>query len=164
MIYQDLIISFLNSWNFTRRETIEILYSLDDEKLQFKPKGDKWQLLCWEFGCIGRTQIVYTKAIETGFMDFSLFHSTLMPKKTDYQTRESIIKFLKESNLNWINAIKSREKNENYIVNWPDTKVPLIKHIASLSEHERLHHGQFISYFTLAGFELPKGFKSNWAL
>lgn len=79
MKYQSVLSAFINGWNFTRSETLEILNSLDDERLLFKPKGEKWQL-------------------------------------------------------------------------------------ASLSEHERLHHGQFISYFTLAGFELPKAFKSNWAL
>lgn len=164
MIYQNLLTSFINGWNSTRSETIEILLSLTDEQLQFKPKGDKWQPLYWEFGCIGRSQIVYTKAVETGKMDFSLFHSSLIPKKTDYQTRESILQFLKDMDLNWIKAIKNKTKDENFKVIWPDVQMPLIKHISSLVEHERLHHGQFISYFTLAGFELPKGFKSNWAL
>ena len=39
-----------------------------------------------------------------------------------------------------------------------------IFHIALLQEHERLHHGQFIAYFTLAGIALPVSFRADWGL
>lgn len=164
MRYKQLVNSFIDGWNSTRAETLEILDSLDNKKLQFKPKGEKWQKLYWEFGCIGRTQIVYAEAVKTGKMDFSLFHSAHMPKKTDNQTKKSIKKFLEETNKKWVSAIKSKAENEDYKIAWPGFKMPLLNHVASLAEHERLHHGQFISYFTIADFKLPKGFKSNWAL
>lgn len=161
---RDLVSVFTSSWNFTRGETLEILDSLNDAELRFKPQGDKWQTLYWEFGCLGRTQIVYTKAIETGIMDFSLFSSTSLPSQKDNKTKTSIKKFLEKSNSAWLEEIKEREKDESFLISWPGFKMPLVKHIASLAEHERLHHGQFISYFTLAGLELPPKFKSNWNL
>lgn len=98
MNYKDLLLSFIDGWNFTRNETIEILMSLDDKKLQFKPTGNKWQPLYWEFGCLGRTQIIYTEAIKAGKMDFSLFHSPKMPKTTDFQSQKSIKEFLTNAN------------------------------------------------------------------
>lgn len=164
MIYKNLVTNFVRSWNFTRSETIEIMESLDDGKLQFKPQGSGWQSLYWEFGCIGRTQIIYTKAIETGKMDFSLFSSSSLPRKDEFQYRNDIKKFLEETDKNWVEAIRKRRFDEKFSIKWPGFNKPLINHITSLQEHERLHHGQFISYFTLAGFQLPLHFKNNWAL
>lgn len=164
MDYSNLVNSSIQGWKAAREETLEILDSLDDDRLQFKPKGGKWQPLYWEFGCIGRTQIVYTKAIESGKVDFSLFSSPVMPSKTKYQTKNDLINFLEKSDIDWLKAIKLKKDIEDYGIDWGNIKMPLIRHIACLSEHERLHHGQFISYFTIAHFELPEGFMTNWAL
>lgn len=164
MEYKNLVSGFNREWKFTRAETLEILRVLSDEQLQFRPQGEKWQKLFWEFGCLGRTQMVYTKAIETGKMDFSLFSSNDLPKKDQFQTKKEILEFLKKSDEGWVKAILKRREDEDFRVRWPGFSMPLVNHISSLVAHERLHHGQFISYFTLAGFELPKGFKLNWAL
>src|SRR5258708_6964451 len=159
MKYQDLVSSFIATWNFTRAETLEILNSLDNEQLQFKPQGEKWQTLYWQFGCIARTQLVYAKAIETGKIDFSLFESEKLPKKDQYQTKVLIKNFLEEANQTWLEAIQGKSKDEDFKITWPGYNQNLLTHISSLISHERLHHGQLISYFTLAGFELPPGFK-----
>jgi len=164
MIYKNLVNSFVRNWNFTRSETLEILDSLNDKKLEFKPKGEKWQPLYWEFGCLIRSQIIYTEAIGTGKMDFSLFVSKEIPKKDAYQTKSQILKALEESDKKWTNVVRSRRREEDFQVIWPTFKRPFIQHIAKLSEHERIHHGQIISYFTLAGFDLPSKFKTNWNL
>lgn len=151
---------FLKRWNFVRSETIEILNSLDDERLTFKPEGEKWQALYFQFGCIGRTQLVYATAAETGLMDFSLFRSKNLPSKTDNQTKVSLESLLTTSNEKWVEVIHRSTAG----VKWPDGNKSIQLHIAALAEHERLHQGQLISYFTLAGFELPSNFKRNWAL
>lgn len=164
MIYKDLVTNLIRSWNFVRSETLEILDSLDDKKLQFKPSGEKWQPLYHQFGCIGRTQLVYTKAIQEGKMDFSWFSSPDLPKKDQFETKEDIKKFLQQTDRTWTLNIRQKRDKENFKIKWPGVNQPLIVQISSLVAHERIHHGQFISYFTLAGFELPKGFKSNWAL
>ncbi len=164
MVYKNLITSCARSWNFVRSETLNILQSLDDDKLQYKPEGEKWQPLFWEFGCIGSTQLVYADAIKSGQMNFSLFQSDIIPDKNAYKTKKEILSFLEESDHTWIEAIRSRRREEDYFVKWPGFSQPLPVHITSLVSHERLHHGEFISYFTLAGFEMPKEFKMNWAL
>jgi hypothetical protein len=151
---------FINRWQFTRSETIEILQSLTDEQLQFKPEGKKWQSIFHQFGCIARTQLIYAKAAESGQMDFSLFSSPDMPDKDTMQTQDEILKLLSESNNSWLAAVSKNSDG----VQWPDGSKPIEIHIMSLAEHERLHHGQLISYFTLAEFELPPNFKRNWAL
>lgn len=151
---------FITRWHFVRSETLEILGSLDDSQLQFKPDGDKWQALFYQFSCMARTQLVYAIAAETGVMDFAVFGSKDLPSKDDYQTREALTSFLHASDKRWLKSLA----NNHGGVMWPDAQKSLNLHIAALTEHERLHHGQLISYFTLAGFELPKGFKRNWAL
>ena len=163
-MYKNLVTSFIRQWKFVRKETIEILNSLTDEQLQFLPKGEKWQPLFFQFSCIGRTQLIYTEAVKTGVMDFSLFGSKTLPKKTDYQTKVALVKFLQKTDQEWMKAIRTQRSDEDFVIKWPGFSQPLTTHIASLENHERLHHGQLISYFTLAGFALPQEFKTNWAL
>lgn len=151
---------FIKRWQFTRSETIEILKSSADAQLQYRPEGEKWQPIFHQFGCMARTQLIYAKAAESGEMDFSLFGSPDMPGKDTKQTQAEILTFLNESNDAWLEALAKNAGG----VKWPDGTKPLEIHIASLAEHERLHHGQLIAYFTLAGFSLPQGFKRNWAL
>ena len=65
----------INAWIFTRTETKELLAALDDEQLSFKPEGDKWQPMYYQFACMIRTQHIYTKALNTGIMDFAYFNN-----------------------------------------------------------------------------------------
>lgn len=156
----DVMDDFIQRWQFTRSETIEILQSLTDEQLQFKPEGEQWQPIFHQFGCMARTQLIYAQATESGAMDFSLFRSAEMPDKDTRQSKVDLLAFLHESNEAWLTALS---KNKG-TVQWPGGNKPVAIHIMSLAEHERLHHGQLISYFTLAGFSLPPDFKRNWAL
>lgn len=164
MIYKNLVTNFVRQWNYTRDETLELLDCLTDDQLQWKPEGEKWQPFYFQFGCIGRTQIVYTKAIETGSMDFTYFRSPDLPKKDTFQTKDTLREFLKKTDTDWTNAIRTKRRDEEYSVSWPGFTQPLTVHITSLSNHERLHHGQLVSYFTLANIDLPQNFKQNWAL
>src|SRR5258708_40012248 len=108
--------------------------------------------------------MVYTKAITEGKMDFAWFLAKELPGKLDFTTKKQLFKFLKEADNKWIEAIRNKRQNENFVVKWPGFKRNLPNHIDALIAHERLHHGQLISYFTLANFELPKNFKTSWAL
>ncbi|MCA9347762.1 DinB family protein [Candidatus Saccharibacteria bacterium] len=151
---------FLSRWNFVRSETVELLKALTDEDLFFQPKGTAWQPMYYQFGCIARTQVVYTRALKTGVMDFSLFSSSEFPNKNDNKSVNEILALLKQANNEWIEAIGVNSDG----VLWPGGKKSKEIHIMSLGEHERIHHGQLISYFTIADLALPPNFKSNWAL
>lgn len=153
---------FIDGWSFTRSETLEILSSLNDAQLQFKPDADKWQPLYYQFGCIMRTQLVYTEAIRQQKMDFAFFGATTLPKKITNQSKDEIMQALTSANEAWLSAIAATPADT--AIAWPDHSRSIARHIASLAEHERMHHGQLISYFTMADFDLPAGFKSNWAL
>lgn len=150
----------ISRWQFVRSETIELLQALSDEQLQFKPEGETWQPLFYQFGCMARTQLIYAEAVDTGRMDFSLFSSTELPAKDLRQTKSELLAFLHESNDAWLAALAQNQNG----VDWPEGHKPADVHVMALAEHERLHQGQLISYFTVAGYDLPAGFKQNWAL
>lgn len=165
MVFKNFVTSFVRQWNFVRSETVDILDSLTDQQLLFQPTGtDKWQPLYYQFTCIARTQIVYAKAIKEGKMDFNWFESDEFPDKHQFKTKMELKLLLDKTDKMWSSAIVEQRRNEEFKIDWPGFKQSLPNHIVSLISHERIHHGELISYLTLAGFELPKNFKQNWAL
>ena len=108
--------------------------------------------------------MVYAKAIREGKMDYSWFEREDLPRKEDYKTKQLLIDLLVQSDKEWTEAVRNKRRDEDFEIAWPGFKQSLINHITSLVSHERIHHGQLISYFTIAGFQIPQGFKNNWAL
>ncbi|HSX30688.1 MAG TPA: DinB family protein [Candidatus Saccharimonadales bacterium] len=149
----------IDAWIFARSETRELLKTLDDQQLLFTPQGDKWQPLYYQFACMVRTQLVYAKALQMGVMDNSYFDNPSFHDKHDLKTRMALETALDAAVPIWKDAIATGNS-----VNWYGKQVSTAGHIYHLISHERLHHGQLISYFTLAGYELPQAFKQNWAL
>lgn len=147
-------------WAFARSETMELLDRLDDARLAFRPKGDKWQSLAYQFACIGRTQLVYAKALKTGVMDFAYFADASLPDKQKQKTDADVHALLARANETWLKAVEHGEDS----VQWPSGEISKEAHIYRLIAHERLHHGIMIAYFTMANFTLPSRFKQNWAL
>jgi len=154
--------SMLSQWRFCRSETLEILNSLDDDQLKFCPEGDKWKPLFKQFVCMVSTQITYARSIEEGRIDFGWFRDETA-KLENISTKEDLLKALEKVDKRWVKVIKSIE-DEDYQIKWPGFSLNLFNTITTLISHERLHDGQIISYFTMAGFDLPEKFKENWAL
>ncbi|HSX17572.1 MAG TPA: DinB family protein [Patescibacteria group bacterium] len=150
----------VGDWKFARSETMELLDALSDEDLAFVPEGEKWQPLYYQFACMARTQLVYAQALKTGSMDFAAFGDPSLPSKFEQNTGEALRKLFAKSSAAWADAIADSAPN----VQWPGHRASVSGHIYRLISHERLHHGQLISYFTLAGIDLPPKFKANWAL
>ena len=150
----------IRDWQFVRSETLEILNMLDDDKLAFCPSGDRWQPVSYQFACIARTQMVYAGALQSGTMDFAAFGDPSLPRKQDLRTKAELQKVLADAEALWQTAIKSGALT----VAWPGVSRSAASHVYRLASHERIHHGQLISYFTLAGWDLPEQFKRNWAL
>lgn len=147
-------------WQFTRSETLELFNTLNDEALAFKPDGQRWQPVAYQFACIGRTQLVYAKALLEGKMDFAYFGDPMLPSKQAMHTHDDLQKLLTDAEVAWQEALKSGKKE----VKWPGSTKSVVGHTGRLIAHERIHHGQLIGYFTLAGWDLPPNFKQNWAL
>lgn len=172
MQFKNFVTGFVRQWNFTRSETLEILESLTDEQLNFKPKEmpttllkeREWQTLGYQFGCILRTQLVYTRAIREVKMDYSWFHDPQLMDKNQFKKVKDLQLALEKANQDWLEAIRTKRRDEEFKISWPGFKTFIPNHITALIAHERIHHGQLITYLTLAGIEFPKNFKANWAL
>lgn len=149
----------MRMWDFVRSETYEVLASLTDDQLQFSPEGEAWQSLYYQFGCIARTQFIFAKGLETGKIEPTYFSDMSFPGKYSAQMRHTLEELLHAADVSWKTAFGKHDS-----VHWPEGAVSRDGHIYRLIAHERLHHGQIISYFTLAGLELPQRFKDNWAL
>jgi hypothetical protein len=154
--------SFIDRWQFTRNETLEILENLTGEQMQFRPEGEHWQPLSYQFACCARTQLIYAKAVREGKMNFGWFGSQEFPSKVTFTTKGELRSLLDEADQAWLDALKNAAADA--MVVWPDFSAPLVLHISNLLEHERMHLGQLISYHTMAQYELPPNFKRNWAL
>lgn len=161
--HQQIIKSLLDGWKFTRRQTSELLESLADKDLNFTPKGSpKFKDLQSQFACLGATQLAYTRMLEEKktFISkyFEPFKKELIKLRKKSELRKKLEKIDKEFQKT---ILKSKDGD---CFDWGDVKTPVWRIITLLQEHERLHHGQLISYFTLAGFKFPAGFKQTWDL
>lgn len=152
----------LKEWALVRAETNELLDSLPSKKITYRPDGEKWQTLAYQFACIGRTQLVYARALQKGVLEFADFNETSLPDKQAIKTKAQLQELLAWSDSEWLSAVE----NGMISVKWPGKGSALSRaaHIYRLISHERLHQGQMISYFTLGGFELPHYFKQHWTL
>lgn len=112
--YKDLVTRALSLWNFSRNETLEILESLDDEKLLFTPKGEKWQPLYFQFNCVGMTQLVYTRAIREGKMDYAWFHEGEIKNRLKYKTKKELKDFLNKANSDFIKEVRKRRNDQSF--------------------------------------------------
>lgn len=162
--YKDLVTGFVRSWNYARGESLDLLDSLDNGKLLYKPDGNKWQSIAYQFGCMARTQMVYTRSIKEGRMNYKWFHDPSLMGKNDIITKKELDELLDRCDKEWNEVIREKRREEDFVIAWPGFNMGLLNHISALISHERLHHGQLISYFTLADFELPKRFKEGWSL
>lgn len=149
----------MDAWVFVRTETRELLGTLKDEQLQFTPQGEKWQPLYYQFACMIRTQHIYAKALTTRVMDFAYFADSSFPDKHSLNSKAKLTDAFEAIVPVWKTAITTSDT-----VQWPEGVVSTVGHVYRLIAHERLHHGQLISYFTLAGYELSSNFKQNWTL
>ncbi|HLZ15237.1 MAG TPA: DinB family protein [Candidatus Saccharimonadales bacterium] len=149
----------MREWRLARAETLELLGALSDQDLLFRPVGAKWQPLYYQFACMARSQLVYARALQTGKMDFAYFTDPMLPDKQVQNDQERLKALFTQAERAWLTAVQTGTG-----VQWPEYTLSLPAHIYRLISHERLHHGQLISYFTMAELELPEHFKQNWAL
>lgn len=150
----------LRDWRHARSETLELLGSLSDEDLLFRPEGFGWQPLFYQFACMARTQLVYAKALQSRSMDMQYFSDPALPDKQQQNNHERLKALFQQAEIIWQSATQT-----GVSVHWPDgDTISLPAHIYRLIGHERLHQGQLISYFTMAELSLPPKFKQNWAL
>ena len=158
----SVIKTLLSGWEWTLNHRYELLGSLKDSDLKFTPTGSsKFQDIQYQFACIGSTQLAYTKMLREGRWSNKYFGAFKERLRGVYEVK-ALEKILKEADEKFKNAIMKFSGED--VFDWGDYKAPVYSVVVILQEHERLHHGQLITYFTLAGLEFPKNFKRDWHL
>lgn len=153
----ELAEKWMMSFKWSRNNTLEILQSLTDVDLKLKPVGDKFQDLGFQFACLATTTDTYLRRI-TKHEDKSfgkLYLNGKMLTKSDLNTGQQLHQIL-EDQITQINDLLIDISGE--------VLVEHLRHLINISDHEYLHQGQLVSYFTWLGKALPSRFKKAWAL
>lgn len=145
------------SFKWSRNNTLLILQELSDTDLNLKPEGDKWQNLGFQFACLVTTTDTYFRKI-TKFKDSKygkVYFERKVYTKDDLTSGELLFKIL-ESQVEQLNDLL-KEMDEKALDKH-------LRHLLNITNHEYLHQGQLVSYFTMFGKKLPARFKKSWAL
>lgn len=145
------------SFKWSRNNTLLILQELSDTDLNLKPEGDKWQNLGFQFACLVTTIDTYFRKI-TKFKDSKygkVYFEGKVYTKDDLTSGELLFKIL-ESQVEQLNDLL-KEMDEKALDKH-------LRHLLNITNHEYLHQGQLVSYFTMFGKKLPARFKKSWAL
>lgn len=157
-----IIKALLGGWKYTLCHRYELLGNLNNKDLDFTPRGSKkFKNLQYQFACIGSTQQAYTKMLKEGHFCsryFCIFKPGLIKLREIKKLADKLGEIDKEFKEE---ILKHSDKDE---FEWGNIKTPVWRIITLLQEHERLHHGQLISYFTSANLEFPLEFKKAWHL
>lgn len=150
------------NWLSCHKDTHELLESLTDDELSFKIKETPhYPPLGFHFGCILSTQKAYAKMLQEKKYtnDYYLSFKEILEISNSVA---KLKKLLEEADQALEESIK-RIKDED-IFNWGDSASPLWIPLVTLTEHERMHQGRLIDYFSLAKISLPVNFKEKWYL
>lgn len=149
-----------SGWKFCHENTYELLSALKDKDLKFVPKeSPKFQSLGFQFGCIVSTQQGFAHMLKNKKYVSDYWFTT---KEKSFISVKEAQKALKNADLFLEREINKLKDNDTF--EWKSGKSPVWRVISWLTEHERLHQGQLIAYFTLANLELPPNFKRLWNL
>jgi hypothetical protein len=148
---------WMMSFKWSRNNTLLILQELSDSDLELKPEGERWQNIGFQFSCLVTTTDTYFRKI-TKHKDSKFGKAYIEGKvytKEDLISGELLFKIL-EAQVNQLNDL-IREMDEKDLDKH-------LRHLINITNHEYLHQGQLVSYFTMFGKKLPARFKKSWAL
>lgn len=150
---------FLNSWEYHRPQTIDLLKAASVEDLSFSP-GQGMGSLAKQFRHLANVQHCYIEAVRLGKIDFN--------KKiygNEFDEKERLLNILQDEDHAMINFLKGLSKEDwERTVDWQAEHTPTVEeHMMWLIDHEVMHHGQLIVYWRLLGKTFPASWR-NWGL
>lgn len=145
-----LIQDFKNSWRNCNAASTDFAEKIPLEKWPIKPFDPRFKSFAWEFACIVRTRLCYLKGLKTGKLDFSDQEDILNKEILETYSKKEILELLSQLTNDFIIEIERINSSEGIkLINW-------------ILQHERIHHGKLILYFSQIGLEIPKSFKKTW--
>lgn len=151
-----MINHFKSQWRFVRGLTIDLLESLSEEKLLKTPApslGAWWK----QFRHVGRVQENYIEAIGTKKVKFG-YESGSYKGGASKEKLKEYLQNLDEKLFSMLD-----KTSEDVEIDWFGEQKKLATHLMYLSDHEVLHHGQWVVYQKLMGGVFPQSW-DVWGL
>lgn len=145
-----LIQDFKNAWRNCNAASTDFAEIVPTNLWHSKPFDPRFKSFAWEFACIVRTRLCYLKGLKTGKLDFSDQEDILNKEILETCSKKEILELLSQLTNDFITEIERINSLEGIkLINW-------------ILQHERIHHGKLILYFSQIGLEIPKSFKKTW--
>jgi hypothetical protein len=154
----DLLLkNLIDNWNEVNQTTLDLLNSLPEQYYHSKPFQPRFKSFAWEFSCVFSTRVGYIKGLSEKVLDEKCFQED--DKKLEKLSKKEIIQKIKETNTKIIEIIKDEKiKTIDY---WNKKSTKEIT-ISWLMQHEQLHYGKLILYFSKLNLKIPKLLQEMW--
>ena len=151
----------LSSWRFYRNHTLDFLEILTEEEICHKLPRPGLNTFGKHFLEMAEVQKAYTKALETGKIDFSVGNYE-QPKI--YMKKSKLRAHFKKMD-DYMVSILERIKDVNREIEWGLGKdnPNVLEHLQFLMQHEILHHGQLVAFAYLFSLPIPESIVNTWA-
>jgi hypothetical protein len=151
MLDQRLIQDVKNAWRNCNSATIGFCQNVPPNKWFSKPFEPRFRSFAWEFACLTRTRYCYLKSLKANI-------PPLFSHQEDIPDKEVLTKMDKKEIINHLKQLSGKLLTEIEQLKSPDQ----INKIIWLLQHERIHHGKLMLYFSNAELKLPESFVKTW--
>lgn len=146
----ELVQNLKNSWRNTNTATVSFATCVPQSMWQTKPFEKRFTTYSWEFACLARTRLCYLKGLKTGVLEFKPNADIPDKKAIAAWDKSAVLESLANTARDILQEIENVDtpKKAGFII--------------SLLQHERIHHGKLILYFSTSEIEIPLTFKKTW--
>lgn len=158
---QESLGRVLSSWRFYRSHTLDFLEILTEEEICYKLPRPGLDTFGKHFLEMAEVQKSYTKALETGKIDFSVGNYE-QPKI--YKKKSKLRAHFEKMDDYMVRTLE-RIKNGSREIDWGLGKdnPNVLEHLQFLIQHEILHHGQLVAFAYLFNLPIPESIVNTWA-
>ncbi len=149
----------LAQWGFAHEMTLAFLDAVPDEHWLFTPH-EGFAPFAKQVRHVVGVRGVYTEALTTGRVDFSLKHAHY----TGPLERAALRAALEAGYAALAAAAAQAALDPAWRLDFFGMPTSVPHFLAKVIQHEAIHHGEWSVYASMAGFETPRLWKMNWGL
>ena len=140
---------------------MDFLEILTEEEICYKLPRPGLDTFGKHFLEMAEVQKSYTKALETGKIDFSVGNYA---QPEIYEKKSKLRVHFKKTNDYMVRALKNID-DVNREIDWELGKENpnILEHLQFLIQHEILHHGQLVAFAYLFSLPIPESMVNAWA-
>ncbi len=156
---EEAVEGVLAQWGHAHEMTLAFLDAVPEEHWLFTPH-ERFAPLAKQMRHIVGVRGVYTEALTTGRVDFSRKHAHY----TGPLERLALRAALEAGHAALLTAAAGRAADPSWRLDFFGMPTSLPRLLAKAIQHEALHHGEWSVYASIAGFETPRLWRTNWGL